>query len=71
VIGGGLTVYFGVSMVAFAAGMLRPSNQNTGTLPLAFFLVAMPAYWVWGLGLVVAAIAYYQVTRPQCRVCGG
>jgi hypothetical protein len=71
VIGASLTVYFGASMVGFAMAMLRGTwKQYSGSFPLAFFWVAMPAYWVWGLGLVVAAVAYYRVTLPQCRVCG-
>jgi hypothetical protein len=71
VIGGALTVYFGVSMVGFATAMLNGNwKGNAGSLPLGFFWVAMPAYWVWGLGLVAAALAYYRVTRLRCRVCG-
>ncbi len=70
-IGGVLTVYFGVSMVGFAVATLTGSWSRNGTpLPLAFFWVAMPAYLVWVLGLVAAAIAYYRVTRPRCGVCG-
>ena len=70
-IAGGLTVYFGVAIVQFAAETLSGTwEQRAGSLPLAFFWVAMPAYLVWGLGLGVAALGYYQVTRPLCRVCG-
>jgi hypothetical protein len=70
-IGGALTVYFGVSIVGFAVATLTGYwNRNAPPLPLAFFWVAMPAYLVWGLGLWAAAIAYYRVSRPTCRVCG-
>jgi hypothetical protein len=71
-IAGGLTAYFGVGIVMLAAAMLSGTwEQMTGSLPLSFFWVAMPAYLIWGLGLGAAALAYYQVTRPPCRVCGG
>jgi hypothetical protein len=70
-IGGALTVYFSVSIVAFAAAVLTGSwHRSVTSLPTAFFWVAMPAYLVWGLGLVSAAIAYHRVTRPTCGVCG-
>jgi hypothetical protein len=70
-IAGGLTVYFGVGTVQLAAETLSGTwDRGAGSLPLAFFWVAMPAYLVWGLGLGAAALGYYQVTRPSCRVCG-
>jgi hypothetical protein len=72
-IAGLMTVYFGVSLVQLAAQTLSGTwDQIAGSLslPLWFFWVAMPAYVVWGLGLGAAALAYYQVTRPTCRVCG-
>lgn len=70
-IGGALTVYFGVSIVAFAVATLTGSWDGSVTpLPPAFFWVAMPAYLVWGVGLGAAAIAYNRVTSPRCRVCG-
>lgn len=72
-IAGALTAYFGATLVMLAAGTLSGTwDQSAGdlSLPLWFFWVAVPAYWVWGLGLGAAALAYYRVTRPRCRVCG-
>ena len=70
-IAGGLTAYFGVTITHLAAQTLNGTwESSAGSLPLAFFWVAVPAYLVWGLGLGAAAIAYYRITRPPCRVCG-
>ncbi len=70
-IAGGLTAYFGMTLMMLAAATLNGTwGQMTGSLPLAFFWVAVPAYFVWGLGLGAAALAYYKVTRPRCRACG-
>lgn len=70
-IGGGLTLYFGASIVKFASATVNGTwHQSGSSLPLAFFWVAMPAYLLWGLGLATAAIAYRDLTRPKCRVCG-
>jgi hypothetical protein len=70
-IASGLMAYFGVTLVTLAAATLSGTwVQMTGSLPLAFFWVAVPAYFVWGIGLGAAALGYYQVTRPRCRVCG-
>lgn len=68
-IAGGLTVYFGGALVYLAARTLSGTWTQVAGLPLAFFWVAVPGYWVWGLGLGAAALAYYRVTRPVCRVC--
>jgi len=69
-IAGGLTAYLGMTLVMLAAATLNGTwVEMTGSLPLAFFWVAVPAYFVWGLGLGAAAQSYYQVTRPRCRVC--
>ena len=72
VIACGLTAYFGFTLVMLAAATLGGTLARMigPSLPLAFFWVAVPAYFVWGLGLGAAAIAYYKVTRPRCRVCG-
>jgi hypothetical protein len=66
-----MTVYFGITLVKVAADTLSGAWRHSfSPLPLAFFWVAVPGYWIWGLGLGAAAIAYYQVTRPPCRICG-
>ena len=71
VIGGLMTVYFGITLMKLATDALSgASHESFGSLPLAFFWVAVPAYWVWGIGLLAAAIAYCRVTRPVCEVCG-
>ena len=70
-IGGGMTAYFGVSIVQLAAETLSGTwDPGDGSLPLGFFWVAEPAYLAWGVGLVAAAVGYFQVTRPRCRACG-
>jgi hypothetical protein len=70
-IAGGLTAYFGVTLVTLAAATLNGTSvQMIDSLPLAFFWVAVPAYFVWGVGLGAAALGYYQVTRPRCQACG-
>jgi len=70
VIGGLMTVYFGITLVKVATDTLSGAwHQSLAPFPLAFFWVAVPAYLVWGLGLGVAAFSYYRVTRPTCRVC--
>ncbi len=66
-----MTGYFGFTMVKVVTDTFTGAwHRSFGSLPLAFFWVAVPGYLVWGLGLDLAALAYYQVTRPPCRVCG-
>jgi hypothetical protein len=36
----------------------------------AFLWTAMSAYWVLGLGLVVAGTSYHLRTRAACAGCG-
>jgi hypothetical protein len=70
-IAGAMTVYFGFTLLLLAAATLNGTwAVMAGSLPLAFFWVAVPAYEVWGLGLGAAALAYHQVTRPPCKACG-
>lgn len=70
-IGGALTAYFGATIVLLAVATFTATwNPGADSLPIAFFWVAVPAYFAWGLGLGAAAIAYYQVTRLPCKVCG-
>lgn len=70
-LGVGMTAYFGVSIVRFAVQAVTGTwEQGAGSDPLWFYWVAMPAYLVWGLGLLVAALAYRRATRPPCRTCG-
>lgn len=72
----------GVGMVAYFAMMLaqmvmerlqgrNPFPPSGGLdLPEPFFWVSVPAYLLWGIGLVVAARSYSMITRPSCRRCG-
>jgi hypothetical protein len=66
-----MTAYFSITLVKLATDTLRGlSSQTFESLRPAFFWVAVPGYLVWGIGLGIAAISYWQRTRPQCRVCG-
>ncbi|MCP2342506.1 hypothetical protein [Actinomadura rupiterrae] len=76
-ISGGLVVYFGlmlVEMVVQRAQGHNPFPESDGPkglhLPESFFWVAVPSYWIWGVGMACASIAYYRLTRPGCRRCG-
>ena len=70
-IASGMVAYFGVSTILLAAETLSGTwDRGADSLPLAFFWVAVPAYLAWGLGLWTAALGYYQVSSPVCRVCG-
>ena len=70
-IGGAMTAYFGFTLLMLVLATLSGTPERvTGSFSVAFFWVAVPAYFVWGVGLAAAAIAYYRTTRPLCRVCG-
>ncbi|MET8040857.1 hypothetical protein ABZU25_08330 [Micromonospora sp. NPDC005215] len=61
-VGAGLTTYFGIGgMTAWATG-----NNVDGA---AWFLaIVLPAYTLWGLGLMVAASSYVSQTKPECAL---
>jgi hypothetical protein len=63
-IGVGMTAYFGVGPIQMivAAVQGRPVYGDVG-LPDAFFWVAVPAYVVWGVGLILATRGYQFATR--------
>ncbi len=72
----GLVAYFGVGLGQMVAERLagrRPFAGDGGgpELPEAFFWVAVPAYFVWGVGMAVAAVGYARATRASCGDCGG
>ncbi|GAB3817233.1 hypothetical protein GCM10028799_21220 [Kribbella italica] len=70
-LGAGITAYFGVGLLQMVAAALRhePVFGEMG-LPEAFFWVAVPAYVLWGAGLLTATYGYYLRTRRPCRGCG-
>jgi hypothetical protein len=70
VLGVGMTAYFGMTLVKMSLGALSGAWQSSaGSEPLWFFWIAVPAYLVWGVGLLVAALAYRRATRPPCPFC--
>jgi hypothetical protein len=69
-LGAGMSAYFGFTLVTVVVDTLTGTDPGDGSLPLWFFWVAVPGYLVWGLGLGAAALAYRQLTRPVCDVCG-
>ena len=70
VLGVGMTAYFGMTLVKMSLAALSGASESfAGSEPLWFFWIAVPAYLVWGLGLLVAALAYGSATRPPCRFC--
>jgi hypothetical protein len=70
-IGGLMTTYFGASVVILAVETVTGTwGSGGGDLPLGFFWVAVPAYLTWGIGLAVAAIGYFKITRRPCPACG-
>lgn len=69
-IGGGVTAYFGVGSIQLLVGAVRGDSVAFAGLPAWFFWVAVPAYVVWGAGLLLATVAYARTTRRPCRGCG-
>ncbi|MGW1537761.1 hypothetical protein [Streptomyces aureus] len=64
----GLLVYFGVGICQLVGETIHPV-PHADSIPLSFLWVAMPAYWLWGLGLGAAALSYHHATRRPCRHC--
>lgn len=64
----GLVVYFGIALAQLSWSAVTGAPDD-GAFPPAFYWTAVPAYWVWGLGMGAAAVAYFQLTRPACAVC--
>ncbi|MDG9678973.1 hypothetical protein [Micromonospora sp. DH14] len=62
-LGAGIVAYFGMGMVQVISG--SPSEFSD-----AFLWVAISAYLVMGLGLVVASTDYHLRTRGRCGTCG-
>lgn len=62
-----ITVYFGVMLVQMVVERLHGRNpfppDGEMSLPESFFWVAVPAYFLWGAALGVAALAYHRRTR--------
>ncbi|GAA1612738.1 hypothetical protein [Kribbella karoonensis] len=63
-LGCGISAYFGVCLIQMITNAVqgKPVYGDVG-LPDSFFWVAVPAYVVWGLGLVVATRGYQFRTR--------
>lgn len=59
-IGGGLTGYFGVSGTA---AWITGNNLDDPWWLLAMIL---PAYTIWGVGLLVAGASYFRLTKREC-----
>lgn len=70
----GIVVYFGMMLVTMIGDRLQGRNPFPPSggleLPEIFFWFAVPAYFVWGCGMAVAAGVYWLRTRPTCRRCG-
>jgi hypothetical protein len=63
--GAGFTGYFGIGgMIAWAA------DANMDGRPLWWAVMVLPGYTVWGMGLLGAAISYFNMTKPECRSRG-
>ncbi|MFW5415732.1 hypothetical protein J0910_03800 [Nocardiopsis sp. CNT-189] len=68
----GMSCYFlvGLGQMALAPGDLAASGEAMGGYEPWFFWVAVPAYVVWGLGLLAGTASYHRTARPACRSCG-
>ncbi|MFG1883891.1 hypothetical protein [Micromonospora sp. NPDC049102] len=62
-LGAAIVAYFGMGMVQVASGSASEFSD-------AFLWVAMSAYCLLGLGLLVTSSDYHLRTRSACRACG-
>lgn len=60
-IGASLTAYFGI------AGMTAWIRGDFGG-PFLPLLLQMGGYTLWGVGLLVASVSYFRLTRPPCSL---
>jgi hypothetical protein len=70
-VSGGLITYFGFVLAQMVRERLngRSPFGDLPELPEAFFWVAVPAYWIWGVALAFAAYSYHHRTRRACPTC--
>ena len=64
-VAGGLTSIFGPELIT----MMRRPPESFGGFGVAFLWVAIASYTMWGMALGVAAVSYFQRTRPACAAC--
>ena len=71
VLGVTMAAYFGTMTVMMVLDRLAGRNPFPSSpgmdLPEAFFWVSVPAYLVWGIGLVIGTLSYARVTAPARR----
>ncbi|MFW6599908.1 hypothetical protein ACQBAU_10735 [Propionibacteriaceae bacterium Y2011] len=71
VLGVGMTAYFGIVLGQMIMERLQGRNpfppSGGLTLPEPFFWVSIPAYLIWGVGLMVATVSYHRITSPAAR----
>lgn len=64
VMGAGLTAYFGLGGIPI---MLA---DGVGEYPVWWGFAVIGGYTVWGLGLLVASVSYFALTKPSCDGTG-
>jgi hypothetical protein len=64
VFGTGMVAYFGFMVVQMIGHRLQGRNPFPGDLPEWFFWVSVPAYAIWGVGLLIGAVSYGRLTVP-------